>query len=113
LGTEETMTLYRRLARENSLAYLPDLARSLWGYAMVCDNYGVNLPEALTATEEAIDIFQSLAEGLPEVYGDELREVHETRADVLDALRRAGEARRTPPLVRRRTQRRRGSSPPA
>ncbi|MDQ3988331.1 MAG: hypothetical protein M3291_03870, partial [Actinomycetota bacterium] len=51
--TEEAVAIRRWLAEANPAAYLPALARGLWGFAWVRAAGGLELPEALAAAEEA------------------------------------------------------------
>ena len=90
--TEEAVTIRRQLAEANPVAYLPDLARGLWGFAWVRATVGLELPEALTAVKEAIAIYQRLTEETPEAFGGSLLSVHYALADILDGLGRHDEA---------------------
>jgi tetratricopeptide (TPR) repeat protein len=89
---EEAAGLYRRLAETNPAAYLPNLARSLLAYAWVCANAAVSLPAALDSVNEAIDLYESLTEGPPQMFADQLYAAYQTLADVLEGLGRTDEA---------------------
>ena len=89
---EEAVTVYRRLAEANSAAYLPDLARSLCAYAWVCINAKDHLPTALHSVNEAIDLYEPLAERLPQMFADQMYAAYQTLAEVLERLGHVDEA---------------------
>ena len=89
--TEEATGIRRRLAEANPAAYLPDLARGLWGFAWVRAAGGLELPEALVAVQEAIALYQRLVEQIPDAFGRDLLSARYTLADVLDGLGRHDE----------------------
>jgi len=91
-ATEAATGIRRQLAQANPTAYLPDLARELWGFAGVRATAGLELPEALAAAEEAIAIYQRLAEEIPEAFGGSLLSARDTLAYILDGLGRHDEA---------------------
>ncbi|PWR14768.1 hypothetical protein DKT69_14555 [Micromonospora sicca] len=83
---EEATRAYRRLAETNADAYLPNLARSLVAYAWVCVNVSANLPRALEAVTEAIEIYRPLAEQLPQMFAEHLFAAYQALTDVLHGL---------------------------
>ncbi|MFC8902963.1 tetratricopeptide repeat protein, partial [Micromonospora sp. NPDC057140] len=89
---EEAVHIRRRLTLANPDAHLPDLAMSLWAYSWVCVNAQTNLPQALDSVTEAIDLYQSLARQLPQVFEGQLFSAYQTFIDVLDGLGRSDEA---------------------
>jgi len=90
--TDEAVKIRRRLAEANPVAHLPDLARSLWGHAWVRAAACRDFPAALTAIHEAIDIYQPLAQQVPQRFGRDLSSMYYTLAEVLAGLGRADEA---------------------
>ncbi|MFN2495602.1 MAG: tetratricopeptide repeat protein [Pseudonocardiaceae bacterium] len=90
--TEEAVTIHRRLAETNPAAYLPNLARELWGFAWVRAAGGLDLPAALAAVQEAIALYQRPAEQIPDAFSRDLLSARYTLADVLDGLGRHDEA---------------------
>jgi tetratricopeptide (TPR) repeat protein len=90
--SQEAVAIYRRLAEANPAAYLPDLARGLWGFASVRVAVGLELEAALAAVEESIELYQRLAEQLPAVFIRDWFSACGTFADVLDGLGRGDEA---------------------
>ncbi len=90
--TEEAVTIRRRLVEVNPAPYLPDLARGLGGFAWVRATVGLELADALTAVQEAIVIYQRLAEEIPDAFGGDLLSARYTLADILDGLGRHDEA---------------------
>ncbi len=90
--TEEATNLYRQLAQANPAAHLPNLATSLWAHAWGSVRASAPSNEALRSVREAITIFGSLAEQLPQRFGPDLASATSTLADVLDQLGRADEA---------------------
>jgi len=65
---------------------------ALAGFAWVRSKTAVELKEALTATQESIQIYHRLAIELPEAFGGYLITVLRTAADLLDQLGRSQEA---------------------
>jgi hypothetical protein len=64
----------------------------LRGFARVRAAGGLELPEALAAAQEAIALYQGLAEDIPDAFGGHLRSARHTLADILDGLGRHDEA---------------------
>jgi hypothetical protein len=89
---EEAVGIYRRLAEANPAAYLPDLAMSLWAVGWICAKSDLPPAMGLDAAVEAVGLYTGLAQRLPAVYKDRWRSAQTTRADLLDALGRSGEA---------------------
>ncbi|WFE66013.1 hypothetical protein O7625_23225 [Micromonospora sp. WMMD714] len=89
---EEAVRIRRRLAEADPDAHLPNLATLLWAYAWVCVNGQTNLPQALETVTEAINLYQPLAEQLPQRFGGHLSSARQTLAYVLDGLGRSEEA---------------------
>ncbi|MCG5435417.1 tetratricopeptide repeat protein, partial [Micromonospora foliorum] len=86
--TEQAVTIRRRLAGTNPTAHLPDLADSLHAHAWVCLKVNDNLAAAFDSVNEAIRLYESLAERLPRISSDRLFAAHQTLAGVREALGR-------------------------
>ena len=91
-ASEEATTVYRRLAAANPDAYEPALATSLWATAWTLVKGTEDLPLALEAVTEAVELFVGLAEQTPAAYGGRLRAARGTLAEVLEKLGRHQEA---------------------
>lgn len=89
---DEAVSIRRRLAEGNPEAYLPDLGMSLGAYAQVCVNVRANLPRALTAITEAINIYKRLAQQVPEKFSRYLYAAFRTCAGVLDGMGQTADA---------------------
>ncbi|WP_328383525.1 tetratricopeptide repeat protein [Micromonospora zamorensis] len=90
-SSQKATDLYRQLAKANP-AYIPNLAISLWSYAWICVRIQENLPHALVAVTETIDLYTKLAEQLPQAFDGRLRSAFLTLAEVLDGLGRTEDA---------------------
>ena len=90
--TQEAVTIRRRLAEAEPAAYLPDLAMALWGFASVRVGEAPELPDALSAVQQAVEIYEHLCLGLPAAFVGYLRAARTTQADVLDGLGRLDKA---------------------
>ncbi|MGC5664516.1 tetratricopeptide repeat protein [Micromonospora sp. WMMD723] len=88
----KAITIYRHLAKTDREAYLSDLAGSLWAHSSICMNGRMHLPQALESVTEAIDLYQPLAQQLPQMFGGQLISALRTLAEVLDGLGRGDEA---------------------
>ena len=82
-ATEEAVTLRRELAAANRDAYLPDLATSLWMFAVVRQSLGTETGKAVDAAKEAESIFSALAAAEPAAF----TELHRAVQDLLRKLR--------------------------
>ena len=56
------------MADAEPTAYLPDLAASLLTTAQIRNDHGIEVGAALKAVDEAIAIYQKLAEHLPDAF---------------------------------------------
>ncbi len=65
---------------------------SLWAFGFVRAAGLHGLDDALAAAEEAVAIYRSLTEALPQAFAGYLRATISTQADVLHGLGRSGEA---------------------
>ncbi len=63
----------------------PNLARALLCYAAVRITVQIELPQALLAAEEAVGIYQALAQSKPETFLGYMKVALTTLADALDA----------------------------
>jgi hypothetical protein len=70
------------LAAVNPAAFEPDLARSLWSIGWVHAAHQTATPEAIAATDEAIVIYQRLADRLPDAHLSDLQAAATTLADL-------------------------------
>ncbi|MEV4492504.1 tetratricopeptide repeat protein [Micromonospora coxensis] len=84
----EAVTLRRRLAGRDRPTYLPPLARSLSAYAHVCLLTGRNLPGALRAARESVELHTTLAEHDRQRFGGAFLQAYRLLAE---ALERCGE----------------------
>ncbi|WP_203935315.1 hypothetical protein, partial [Virgisporangium ochraceum] len=82
----EAVDLYRRLAATNPAAFEPDLARSLWCYAWVCEAGDIDLTNALDAGREAVSTYERLVEQWPDVFQAEMSAARATMTKLLDRL---------------------------
>jgi tetratricopeptide (TPR) repeat protein len=85
-ATSESVSIYRRLAVARQGAHGPDLARALWSFALVRAEARKELPAALVAVREAIQILEPLAEDRPTTFVELLLAAYAIAADVLDGL---------------------------
>jgi tetratricopeptide (TPR) repeat protein len=90
--TTQAVDIDRRLAATNPAAFEPDLARGLWVYARVRAAGKVDLPQALTAGEESVALFERLLHQRLPVFTGDLRGALATVADVLEGLGRGRDA---------------------
>jgi hypothetical protein len=74
---------------------------SLWAFELVRVKVNLRLLHALTAAQEAIKLYEPLAEQLPQQFVRYLLSAYRTLADVLDGLNRSDEAE----AIRRRLER--------
>ncbi|MFF8810730.1 tetratricopeptide repeat protein [Streptomyces pactum] len=93
-ATEEAVAIRRRLAAGNPAAHEPDLALSLSAWAQVRHVARQDMPEALRATVEAVEIYSRLVKTAPAPFVSPLRRVVSLQADLLRSLghRREAEA---------------------
>ncbi|MGB2568685.1 tetratricopeptide repeat protein [Micromonospora citrea] len=84
----EAVTIRRRLAGRDRPTYLPLLARSLSAYTHVCLLTGRNLPGALRAARESVELHRTLAERDPQRAGAAYLQAYRFLAE---ALERCGE----------------------
>ena len=84
--TSESVSIYRRLTLASQRAHEPDLARALWSFAFVRAEARKELPAALDAVMEAIQILKPLAEDRPATFVELLLAAYATAADLLDSL---------------------------
>lgn len=84
--TTQAVDIRRRLAAANPAAFAPDLARGLWVFARVRAAGRVELPQALTASQESVDLFAELFRQWPRVFTGDLRGARATVADLLAIL---------------------------
>ena len=82
-ATSMAVGMFRRLAKDDADAYLPDLADGLRTYAWVRARRGLEADAALSAAQEAISIYEPLARQLPDVFGVKLRSAASTLADLV------------------------------
>ena len=86
--TAEALDIHRRSGAAHPGAFEPDLARGLWVFARVRAAGQVELPQALTAGQESVTLFQGLVRQRPRVFTDDLRGARATVAEVLESLNR-------------------------
>jgi tetratricopeptide (TPR) repeat protein len=84
--------IYRQLASARPGDFEPGLARSLWLYASVLATGKTDLTRAVTAAEEAVTCYETLAARTPLAFINDLAGALTTLADILDGLDRAAEA---------------------
>jgi hypothetical protein len=80
------------MAAANPAAFGPDLARGLWVFARVRAAGQVELPQALTAAQESVALFERLFRQRPRVFTGDLRGARATVAEVLADLDRGRDA---------------------
>ena len=90
--TEEAVRLHRRLAADNPAAFESHLACGLLAFGQVRATSRLELPEALLALQEAISIYRRRAQRFPLRFKDEICQVSDTLANVLEQLGRSLEA---------------------
>jgi tetratricopeptide (TPR) repeat protein len=96
-ATEQAVAIRRRLVRRLPAAHEPDLARSLGMFARIRVELSRDLPAALEAAQESVEIYRCLAQAEPLAYDTELHTVRNVQADILDRLGRTEEATRIRP----------------
>ncbi|MCK2241633.1 MULTISPECIES: tetratricopeptide repeat protein [unclassified Crossiella] len=84
-ATTEAVELYWRLAADND-AYLPELASSLLGFTLARTTIAHDLPAALIAATEMVDLYQQLAEQLPQRFAGDLETANRILALVRNQL---------------------------
>jgi tetratricopeptide (TPR) repeat protein len=90
--TTHAVDIHRRLVAAHPTAFEPNLARGLWVYARVRTTRQVKLPQALTAGQESVALFERLLHQRPPVFTEDLRGALATVADVLEGLGRGHDA---------------------
>jgi tetratricopeptide (TPR) repeat protein len=90
--TAESVSIYRRLALADDAAYEAELATALRNFAVVRASARKELPEALAAAREAIQILGPLAEREPVNFTSLLLETYHLAAAILDRLGNRPEA---------------------
>ncbi|GAA2793887.1 tetratricopeptide repeat protein [Crossiella cryophila] len=85
-ASAEAVELYRQLVVSNSDAYLPQLATSLIMFAQARVITSLELPIALTAATEAIDLCRLLAGQLPQRYAGYLALANQILTDIRGKL---------------------------
>ncbi|MFG2349583.1 tetratricopeptide repeat protein [Streptomyces phaeochromogenes] len=91
-AVQGAVEICRRLAAGNPAAYEPDLARSLWVWAWVRHETAEDLPVALRATGEAVEIYGRLQAAAPGLFVTPLGAVLGLQAKILLGLGRPQEA---------------------
>jgi tetratricopeptide (TPR) repeat protein len=81
--TTQAVEIRRRLAAANPAGFEPDLARGLWVFARVRAAGRVELPQAITAGQESVVLFEGLFRQWPRVFTGDLRGARATVADLL------------------------------
>ncbi|MDT7594940.1 MAG: hypothetical protein QOJ06_486, partial [Pseudonocardiales bacterium] len=87
-ATTEAVDIHRRPAAAHPAAFEPDLARGLWVFARVRAAGQVELPQALTAGQESVALFEGLVRQRPRIFTGDLHGARATVAEVLDSLDR-------------------------
>ena len=95
---EEATSIRRHLVQAQPDIHDPELARALFTLAKVVARGPQELPHALEAATEAVEIFSKLAERWPSAYGARLRSAHAMRAEVLACMRFEGQRNPHRPL---------------
>jgi len=88
-ATEEAVTIRAGLAVMDPGAYRLALARGLRIFASVRVAGGLELPQALSAAQLSVTIFDQLAQRLPGAFAAELRATSDMLAEIIDQLGRA------------------------
>ncbi|MFI1996333.1 tetratricopeptide repeat protein [Actinoplanes sp. NPDC020271] len=83
---------YRLLAENDPDSHLPNLAHSLTVYVAACEMYDCNWVEARDLIQEAIQLYERLAERLPHAFNDSVWAAYHSYANILDALGEASAA---------------------
>ncbi|UQX03395.1 tetratricopeptide repeat protein [Streptomyces sp. RerS4] len=91
-ATEEAVEIRRRLAAGDPTAHEPDLALSLSAWAAVRYDARQDMPEALRATVDAVEIYSRLVPAMPALFISPLRKVVSLQADLLWSLGHQREA---------------------
>jgi tetratricopeptide (TPR) repeat protein len=86
--TTHAVGIHRRLSATNPAALEPDLARALWVFARVRAAGQVELPQALTAGQESVILFERLSQQWPQAFTADLRGAGATVTQVLEGLNR-------------------------
>jgi tetratricopeptide (TPR) repeat protein len=86
--TAEAIAIHRRSGAAHPAVFEPDLARGLWVFARVRAAGQEELPQAVTAGQESVTLFQGLVRQRPRVFTDDLRGARATVAEVLESLHR-------------------------
>ena len=100
-ATKESVQIYQRLTATNPAIHESSLARSLWTFARVHARGQVDLTEGLAAVDASIRIYQTLVTRQPGRFVDDLDDVQQTRADLLDRLGRSEDATQVRRMVAR------------
>ncbi|GAA1613925.1 tetratricopeptide repeat protein [Actinoplanes couchii] len=91
-SSKNAIDISRRLAEVQPAVHAPSLALSLRTYASVCVRVNADLPIALTAIDEAIELYEQLFEGNPQLFAGHALAAYDTRAELLDRVGRLAEA---------------------
>jgi hypothetical protein len=91
---KEAVTIRRRLAAADPEQYVRWLAYSLTGYARVCLRTNRNLPGALRAASQSVELYTDLAEQNQAQYAGPFLVAYHLLADVLDRMGHTDEAAR-------------------
>jgi tetratricopeptide (TPR) repeat protein len=95
-AAREAVEIHRRQPQGAPGTWSPHFAAALWGYAFVCTKAAMTDDRALSAVDEAIALYESVAprgrRRFAWLYVNELRAAYLVRADVLEALGRVKEA---------------------
>ncbi|MQY06065.1 tetratricopeptide repeat protein [Actinomadura macrotermitis] len=81
-AAQEAVTIRRALAKDEPAAYLPDLAMSLCAEVWIKEMHSFDLSTALTTVDEAIEIYEKLAEQLPQTFNGQLAAARATRSNI-------------------------------
>ncbi len=81
-ATTQAVDIRRRLAAAGTAAFEPDLARGLWVFARVRAAGRVELPQALTAGQESVVLFERLFQQWPRAFSGDLRGARATVAEL-------------------------------
>lgn len=91
-ANQEAVDIRRGLARSDPVAFGPDLALSLRGYALIRSILKWQLPQALSAIRESTAILWQLAAEFPGGSREDLRRTLDSAAGILVSLDRPEEA---------------------
>ncbi|MFY9807209.1 MAG: hypothetical protein WAK86_08070, partial [Pseudonocardiaceae bacterium] len=81
-ATTQAVDIRRRLAAAGTAAFEPDLARGLWVFARVRAAGRVELPQALTAGQESVVLFERWFQQWPRAFSGDLRGARATVAEL-------------------------------